>query len=221
MRNTTTPRLACWRGLIGALAVAVGLVAGGPVFSAEGDAATTGTLANYFNDVRTLEGRFIQETRDDTGALIETAEGRFWLARGERFRWHYQSPWEQVLVADGEQLWVHDVDLEQVTVRPLDEALGVGAAQLLSGQLADLQDSFRITAGSQPNVVRLQPSDPAWDFQRVDVTFANGVPVRLRIEAGLGDRITVEFSDLRRNGDIDPARFTFEPPAGVDLIEGS
>ena len=223
-RGRRSCRLPAWRPL------AAGWLLGLVLFAGMADAASdnadaTGRaealLETYFEATRSLQGNFNQITRDASGNVVEAARGRFWLARGERFRWHYRTPWEQVIVADGKRLWVHDVDLEQVTVRPLGEALGVGAAQLLSGELANLRDKFRIETGQGEGSVRLRPTDPAWDFQAVTIHFDQGVPVRIAIEAGLGDRIEVAFSDLQRNATIEPGRFEFNPPQGVDVIEGT
>ncbi len=177
-------------------------------------------LARYFDTIDTLSGEFTQRTLDEQGALVEQAEGDFALARSQRFAWHYQTPWEQVIVSDGRRLWVHDVDLEQVVVRPLDEALGIGAAQLLSGDLAKLQADFQIhTQG--PNQIELQPTDPAWDFQRIQLTLREGIPQRITIRDGLGQRIEVVLTDLQRNPSFAAERFAFQPPAGVDVLEGS
>ncbi|MDR9414253.1 MAG: outer membrane lipoprotein chaperone LolA [Spiribacter salinus] len=178
-------------------------------------------LEAYFEQTDTLVGSFVQTTRDEAGNLVEEAEGAFWIARSQRFRWHYRTPYEQIIVADGERLWVHDVDLEQVVVRPLDDAMGAGAAQLLSGDMANLRDNFQVTAGDDAGQVELQPTDPAWDFQRIQLQMNAGVPVQIVIEDGLGDRIEVQFRELERNASIDEARLRFEPPEGVDVIEGS
>lgn len=178
-------------------------------------------LEAYFERTDTLVGEFVQETRDETGTLIESAEGEFWIARSQRFRWHYRTPYEQVIVADGDRLWVHDVDLDQVVVRPLGDAMGAGAAQLLSGDMANLRENFRVSEGDEAGYVALQPTDPAWDFQRIQLEMDSGIPVRVVIEDGLGDQIEVEFRALERNASIDDERLRFEPPSGVDVIEGS
>lgn len=178
-------------------------------------------LEAYFERTETLVGEFVQETRDEAGTLVEAAEGEFWIARSQRFRWHYRTPYEQVIVADGERLWVHDVDLDQVVVRPLGDAMGAGAAQLLSGDMDNLRDNFQVSEGDEAGYVALRPTDPAWDFQRIQLQMDDGVPVRILIEDGLGDRIEVEFRALERNASIDDDRLRFEPPSGVDVIEGS
>ncbi len=177
-------------------------------------------LSRYFESVETLAGEFRQTTRDDTGTVIEQARGRFVMARPQRFVWDYRTPWEQLIVSDGERLWVHDVGLEQVVVRPLDEALGVGAAQLLSGDMAQLKQNFSLTAAGEDGVI-LQPTDPAWDFQRVRLQLDDGIPTAITVEDGLGQRVEVRLLDLTRNPTFEADRFEFDPPAGVDVIEGS
>jgi outer membrane lipoprotein carrier protein len=207
---------------IGGLTLAV--LASNPL-SAEpmADAADKGRIADlrhYFESVETLRGAFTQITRDERGQVIEKAEGTFVLARPERFLWDYRTPWEQVIVADGERLWVHDVALEQVVVRPLDEALGVGAAQLLSGDFATLQADFELSASESGGIV-LQPTDPAWDFQRVHLELDAGVPVAIEVRDGMGQRVRVELTDVVRNPSVAPGLFDFEPPDGVDVMQGS
>lgn len=188
--------------------------------SAANDPVALERLERYFDRVDRLAGDFEQITRDEAGQVVERSSGTFAMARPQRFSWHYQRPWEQWIVSDGEQLWVHDVDLDQVVVRPLDDALGVGAAQLLSGNLEQLQRQFVIQSASADTVM-LTPTDSAWSFQTIQVHFNASVPDRLQIEDGMGQRVDVELNNLQRNPDFDPDRFEFEPPVGVDVIRGS
>lgn len=175
-------------------------------------------LERYFGAVDSLEGRFVQETTDESAAVIERAEGSFLIARPERFDWHYETPYEQRIVADGKRLWVYDVDLEQITVRPLDAVLGVGAAQLLSGELDTLTESFDILAG-EGDWIRLEPTDPAWDFQHVRLRLEDGVPRVVEVRDDIGQSVRVMLKGLERNVEIPPGRFDFQPPEGVDVIE--
>ena len=187
------------------------------------DAASDGPVASlnhYFEAVDTLAGEFRQTTRDEDGVVLEQASGSFVMARPQQFVWDYRKPWEQRIVSDGEKLWVHDVALEQVVVRPLDEALGVGAAQLLSGDLSSLRESFTLTAGGV-DIIIMRPTDPAWDFQRVRLELEEGIPVSITVEDGLGQRVEVVLLDLTMNPQLSPGHFEFEPPAGVDVLQGS
>ncbi len=187
-------------------------------------AAASGPIADlerYFAEVDTLSGQFTQITRDETGAAIETSVGQFVMARSQRFDWHYETPWEQRIVSDGQQLWVYDVDLQQVVVRPLDEALGVGPAQLLSGDMAGLRANFSLSAAREGEAILLTPLDPAWDFQRVRLELEDGVPARIFLRDGLGQTIEVVFEALEFNPSLPAERFEFTPPADVDVLRGS
>ena len=177
-------------------------------------------LERYFDAIDTLEGEFRQVTMDETDTVVEEAQGSFVIARPQRFVWDYRTPYEQMIVADGEKLWVHDVALEQVVVRPLDEALGVGAAQLLSRDFANLQAQFDLSVADDGRIL-MKPTDPAWDFQRVRLTLDDGVPSAIEVADGMGQRIVVELLEIVRNPGIEPERFDFQPPEGVDVMRGS
>jgi chaperone LolA len=207
------------RGCLMAVLGACAALAGTAV--AEPDTPTPlDRLAAYFESVETLEGEFRQTTRDEAGTVVEEAAGSFVMARPQRFIWDYDKPWEQLIVADGEQLWVHDVALEQVVVRPLDDALGVGAAQLLSGDFANLKDNFELSV-TDDGRIRMRPTDPAWNFQRVHLTLEDGVPAIIEVQDGMGQRVSVELLAIERNPDVDFERFEFEPPEGVDVMQGA
>lgn len=175
-------------------------------------------LQQYFNSVHSLSGRFIQEIRTESGRLIERSSGEFALARPNRFDWVYETPYRQRIVADGQYLWIYDVALQQVIVRPLDEVLGVGPALLLSGRFSDLRRSFELqNLGS--GWIRLQPkSDQQWGFQKLLLHIAQGVPDVIKIHDALGRTMRLELYDLKRNPEFGPQRFQFTPPEGVDVI---
>lgn len=174
-------------------------------------------LEEYYQSVHTLRGEFEQVTKSDTGKVIETSHGTMLIQRPDRFRWSYESPFEQLIVADGSRLWVYDVDLEQVTVRPLSEVLGVGPALLLSGDYKDLQNNFAIRQ-EQEGWLRLIPKQDDWDFQAILLLMEGGVPRVIEVDSGLGQMTRLELSKLERNVRIDPAQFQFTPPPGVDVI---
>lgn len=175
-------------------------------------------LRQYYNETATLQGRFIQTTLDESDYVLDESEGQFWIARPDKFRWDYQTPLQQVLVADGEALWMHDVELEQVTVRPLSEVLGAGPAVLLSGTYQDIEDAFEIVP-LEDNWVQLKVKSEQWDFQEVLIQWQDGIPVNVVVDSGLGQRTVLQLADVQSNIDIPAARFRFDPPAGVDVID--
>jgi outer membrane lipoprotein carrier protein len=174
-------------------------------------------LKDYYQSVQSLRGEFVQTTKDEAGQVIETARGKVLIERPDRFRWSYSEPFAQEIVADGKQLWVYDVDLEQVTVRPLKDVLGVGPALLLSGDYKTLEQSFAIQPEGD-GWFTLVPKRDDWDFQAVRLKMDEGVPQVIEVDGGLGQTTRLELTELQRNAKIDAAQFKFTPPPGVDVI---
>lgn len=182
------------------------------------DEQTRTDLARYYDDVASLKGRFNQQTRDESGRVLEEASGQFWIERPDRFRWNYGEPWPQEIVSDGERLWVYDQDLEQVTVRPLADSLGRGPATLLGGTLSELEELFELSY-PEPGRVALQPHEATLDYEYILLRLDDGVPVELELEDGLGQVTVLTLEALERGAEIDPGRFDFQPPEGADVIE--
>lgn len=174
-------------------------------------------LEEYYRSVHSLRGEFEQVTRSDAGEVMEASRGTLLIQRPDRFRWSYSEPFEQEIVADGSKLWVYDVDLEQVTVRPLTEVLGVGPALLLSGDYAALEENFRIQP-EQDGWLKLIPKRGDWDFQSIRLQMEKGVPHVIEVDSGLGQTTRLELTELERNARIDAGQFKFTPPPGVDVI---
>ena len=177
-------------------------------------------LDEFFQGLQTLQADFRQELRDSQGRLIETSKGTLWIRRPDRFRWDYAKPAEQVIVADGKRLWLHDVDLEQVTVKPLAQSLAGTPASLLSGA-DDLRGAFNVetteTKGTA-SIVTLSPKRSDTDFKRVRISFNGKQLDSMELSDTLGQSTLLEFSNVRRNAAVDDSRFVFTPPAGADVI---
>jgi len=187
------------------------LLAAAPV-----SAGSIDELERYYTEVHGLSGNFVQETRDETGRLIERSEGTLAISRPNRFHWQYETPFEQDIIADGDNLWVYDQDLEQVTVRPLEEVLGSGPAMMLSGELADLESQFEI--GTDGDWITLTPREGDWEMMGVRLLLSDGVPRTVVVLDGMGQENVLELKDLERNPGFAQGRFEFEPPAGVDVV---
>lgn len=177
-----------------------------------------GAFREFFSAVEAMRGSFRQQTLDEAGEVLESARGTMAIQRPDRFRWVYESPYRQTIVADGEDLWVYDVALEQVSVRPMDEMLAAGPALLLSGSYEALQRDFRITSGSEPGWVVLEARGSGWQFDDVRIRMDDGMPVRLELSDTLGQTTVLELGELVVNPGLDASLFRFEPPEGVDVI---
>lgn len=194
----------------------------GLLWPVAGSAAEAGQqLRAFLAETRTLEARFVQERIGERGAAPERATGQLRLSRPGRFRWDYETPYAQLILADGERLWIYDPDLEQATVRPQQEALGHSPARLLSGGL-DLDAHFSVVevagAGDGLDWVEVSPVGRDEEFTRVRFGFVDERLAAMVMSDNLGFTTHIEFIDLKINSEIDSSYFAFQPPEGVDVL---
>jgi len=184
-------------------------------------AAPASKLGRYLDDLKSFEAQFRQTLRDSRGRITEEANGRLYLEKPGRFRWEYAKPNEQLIVSDGKNLWLFDVDLEQVTVKPLDASLAATPASLLAGQ-AGVDESFSVepapAAGDGLEWFVLTPKRVDTDFTRLRLGLGAGELRVMELEDKLQQRTSIEFSGVKRNPRLGRSLFAFEPPAGVDVI---
>lgn len=197
------------------------LVSGLAVAQDGEDAAAGAPLDRFLERVQSLSADFTQELWSSDQQLIETSEGTLQLQRPNRFAWHYRTPIEQQIVADGERLWIYDIELEQATVTALDELGQANPAMLLGGD-REVRDGFEVveTFGLDGrDWVRLVPKQAGTDFRSVAIAFSDdGLPRELEFVDGLDQTTRIAFSAIELNPALDPHSFEFEPPAGVDVI---
>jgi outer membrane lipoprotein carrier protein len=161
--------------------------------------------------------------KDGVAGRAKSSGGSFEFARPNRFRFTYRKPFEQTIVADGQTLWLHDVDLNQVTARKQAQALGSTPAALIasSGDLRTLQNDFALA--DAPDRDGLQwvlaiPKARDGQLQSVRVGFRGKELAVLEMLDSFGQRSVLTFSAFQSNLALDAASFQFKPPAGADLI---
>ena len=205
-------------GILAALGLSVGASAQqGAEAGVHGSAAT---LDAFLAEVRTLTADFHQELWTADQRLLETEVGTLALSRPNRFRWSYLQPTELIVVADGTQLWTYDVELEQVTVAPLDEAVTSSPAALLSGD-SSVRDGFDVAqtySADGLDWIKLTPKTDGTDFTSVLIGFSGSAPQRLELVDGLNQVTRIEFANVVINPEVADGVFDFEPPEGVDVI---
>lgn len=175
---------------------------------------------DFITDVITLQGRFEQSLVDATGVVVERSSGTLEIERPGRFHWAYSDPYEQLLVADGLNIWSYDVDLAQVTVKPQAEALANTPALLLGGS-GDALSQFRFDGSMVENGttwVRMIPTDTASGFERMELGFSDGQLSRMVFFDNLDQRTLVALYDVTTNEPIDGGRFVFTVPDDADLV---
>ncbi len=177
-------------------------------------------LDNFYDNTRTLRADFSQEVRDANERVLQQAQGVFIMQRPNRFRWDYSKPFVQQIVADGKKLWIYDTDLEQITVKPLDTALGNTPALLLSGG-KPLEQSFTVTEQADSDGlswVLLAPKGKDTSFESIRLGFSATGIARMELQDNLGQRTLLSFRNLQTNPTLKDKMFEFKPPAGVDVI---
>lgn len=178
------------------------------------------SLRQFFSGVTTINARFSQVVLDEALNTLQEASGTLWIDRPDKFRWDYDVPYKQEIVADGQKIWVYDKALEQVTVRPLAGGLGYTPAMLLAGR-GRLDDNFTIKSiGTQGNLewAELSPKNKDGGFDKIRVGFEDGKLRMLEMVDGFGNTTRVTLQGVKENAKIDPAKFQFTPPKGVDVV---
>jgi outer membrane lipoprotein carrier protein len=204
-----------WR----AVALIAALLPAAALPDAQADARAAARLKAALEGLSSLRAEFRQSVTDAQNQPTESAEGTVVLARPGKFRWEYRTP-PQVIVSDGATVWLYDVDLAQVTIRPAAETLVGTPAQLLSGE-GDVAAEFTITDGGQEDGLswsRLTPKGEEGDFQELRVGIADGDLRRMVLVDRLGQTTRLDFERIERNPRLDSGTFNFSPPAGVDVI---
>ena len=178
------------------------------------------TLRDFVREVKTARASFTQTVTSPDGAKKKTSSGSFEFARPDRFRFAYAKPFEQLIVADGRKTWLYDADLNQVTVRPMTQALGATPAALLAGGALD-QDFELSAQPAQDGLAWAQalPRVKEGQVQAMRIGFRGKTLAALEIVDAFGQRSMLQFNDLTTNPKLADAVFRFVPPKGADVIE--
>ena len=185
-------------------------------------ATATERLLDFFTNVHSMQADFTQTVSAQGFTDKDTSKGVFRLLRPGKFRWDYEQPYQQQIIADGNKLWIYDVDMDQIIVKSLNSVLGQTPAVLLSGT-ASLTDRFDIQDLPQRDKlglawVQLRPKDTESSYEKLLLGFASDNIQAMELVDNFGQVTLLKFSNLKRNLKIDPAIFQFQPPPGVDVI---
>ena len=178
-------------------------------------------LEAFLDNLVTLQARFEQSILDKTHSRAERFQGVFSLRRPGQFRWDYHEPYEQLIVADGDRIWVYDSDLEQVSNRSQEDALRGTPAQLLS-DTAPLDANFEVIdlgESQDMNWVELIPRDEESQFVRILLAFVGTELRRMEMADQFGQVTRFQFYDTRRNPELSDELFVFVPPPEFDVLE--
>ncbi|HCJ51342.1 MAG: outer membrane lipoprotein carrier protein LolA [Gallionellaceae bacterium CG1_02_56_997] len=178
-------------------------------------------LKTFIAATHSAQANFSQEVLDQNGRRIQSASGIMQFQRPGRFRWTYSKPYEQIIVGDGAKFWLYDKDLNQVTVKKLDAALGSSPAALLAGS-NEIERGFTLKeAGQRQGLEWLQatPKSQESSFSAVYMAFdAQAGLVAMELNDAFGHKTVLRFSAMQRNPKLPAAQFQFTPPAGADVL---
>jgi outer membrane lipoprotein carrier protein len=183
-------------------------------------AATLERLRAFVRDTQTARASFTQTVTDKNGRVAQQASGEFAIARPGKFRWNVDKPYKQLLVGDGERVWIYDADLNQVVKRRNDKALGTTPAALLAGK-DDVELAFDwhdLPAADGLDWLGATPKDKESSFSDIRLGFDASGLAALEIFDNFGQRTSIRLAHLERNPKLPPELFKFAPPKGADVV---
>ena len=184
------------------------------------EAAALERFRSFVRTSQSARADFEQTVRDRAGKTVQQSKGSFIFQRPGRFRWVYAKPVDQLIVGDGERVWIYDRDLNQVTVRKLSRALGSTPAALLAGS-TEVEKAFELAeAGMRDGLEWLEakPKEREAGFERVRMGFGSGGMEAMELVDHFGQTTLLRISNLQRNPKLDPGEFKFTPPEGADVL---
>ena len=177
-------------------------------------------LHQFLNSTRTLKAEFSQMVIGKGGRKPQQSSGLVAISRPGKLRWDIQKPYPQLVVGDGEKIWIYDTELKQITVRKAGQAINGSPAALLSGS-NDLEKNFILKdVGDAEGMAWVEATPKTSDsgFESVRLGFAGSDLRAMELHDSFGQTTHIRFSRLERNPVLPAATFKFTPPAGVDIV---
>ena len=185
------------------------------------EAGAISSLKSFIQNARTVRAEFSQTVLDKNTRVVQRGSGVMQFERPGKFRWVYEKPYEQLIVGDGARIWFYDHDLNQVTVRKLDAAIGSSPAALLAGS-GNIEADFDLEEiGLQGDTEWLEARPKAKEstFEWVRLGFSQkGILKAMELHDHFGQTTVLAFAGLEQNSRLAPELFKFNPPPGADVI---
>ena len=176
-------------------------------------------LDTFYKEVKSIRADFLQILLDENGEVIQESSGKVVILRPDRFRWDYEKPFPQQIIADGKKFWIYDSELEQVTVKSADQAVTDTPALILSGKKS-LDENFIIKEEGKHKTlvwVALLPKTGDTDFMKIRMAFDPELAA-MELEDHFGQITRILFTKEERNPKLDSKLFEFVVPEGVDVV---
>ena len=178
-------------------------------------------LKTFIQEAQTVRANFSQTLLDKNALRLQESSGTMLFKRPDKFRWTYEAPYQQLIVSDGSHVWFYDQDLNQVTVRKLDMALGSSPAALLAGD-SEIEANFELEElGQQDQTLWLEAipktADSTFEFIQLGFSLQGELEIMV-LRDNFGQTTLLTFSELNKNPDLPADTFEFIPPDGADVI---
>lgn len=178
-------------------------------------------LSALLSTVKTMQADFNQTVYDNLNKPVQHSFGKMAMERPDKFRWEVTKPIPQLIIANQSRLWVYDSDLDQVTIRSLQTAVGEAPSMLLSYTNLTFDKDYTVTTLPNTNLqwFNLAPKSSDNMFATVQLGFSKGIINQMKLKDHLGNTTLVEFKNIKINPALATKIFVFKPPAGVDIID--
>ena len=190
------------------------------IFPLSVQAGAVDQLHQFLTSTRTLKAEFAQTVAGKSGRKAQQSSGLVAISRPGKLRWEIQKPYPQLVVGDGEKIWIYDPELKQITVRKAGQAISGSPAALLAGS-NELEKNFTLSEAGVAdgmNWVEATPKQGDSGFERVRLGFAGKDLTAMELYDSFGQTTKIRFTNVERNPALPDASFRFTPPAGVDIV---
>lgn len=196
------------------------LILSGAIFAPAQGSDSIQRMDKFFSEVNSFEGQFIQIVYDENGEVIQEANGDVALDKPGKFRWQYTQPYPQLILADGEYLWIYDEDLLQASAKPIDTALGNAPIMLLTN-IRPLSDDFEVKDAEIKDGlswVELTPLVQDTEFLKINIGLDENGVKKMELQDHFSQKTVIEFANLKTNVSFDSDKFKFIAAEGVDVV---
>ena len=177
-------------------------------------------LEKFAAELERFQADFTQTVKSQNGSVQDQTRGQVWLQSPDKLRWVYTGDFPEIIVADGKNIWIYDVSLEQVTVKPQSKQASDSPLMILA-EVSQLDAQFRVTelgAIDEILLLELKSQTGESEFERILLGLdASGIRMMV-MEDAFGQRTEIHFEDILRNSPTDPELFMFTPPEGTDVV---
>ena len=177
-------------------------------------------LERFASELDRFQAEFTQTVKSQDGRIQDQSQGQVWLQSPDKLRWVYTGDFPEVIVADGQNIWIYDESLEQVTVKPQSEQTNNTPLMIL-GDVSQLDEQFQVTELGEFEgmlLLELKSLDTESEFERILLGLTPGSVRKMTMEDAFGQRTEIRFEKILMNPPAEPELFMFSPPEGTDVV---